>query len=157
MLLSASSQPEVPPGVHAGLSTPVSATEQLHVTRREALWALSLAVQRNRRVVEFDGQPAARWLMQDPQVLQQLVRQVLGAALHYDATHGADLVPTVRVFLENNRQVTSVAEQLGLHVNGVRYRLRRFEQLTSRDLSDTSDVTDVWLALAARQTAAAND
>jgi len=157
MLLSASSQPEVPPGVHAGLSTPVSAAEQLHVTRREALWALSLAVQRNRRVVEFDGQPAARWLMQDPQVLQQLVRQVLGAALHYDATHGADLVPTVRVFLENNRQVTSVAEQLGLHVNGVRYRLRRFEQLTSRDLSDTSDVTDVWLALAARQTAAAND
>ncbi len=157
VLLNASSRPEVPPDVHAGISTPVSPSEQLHVARREALWALAQAVQRDRRVVEFDGHAAGRWLMQDPQALQQLVRQVLGPALDYDATHGADLVPTVRAFLENGRQVASVATRLGLHVNGVRYRLRRFEELTSRDLSDTSDVTEVWLALTARQTAASDD
>ncbi len=39
------------------------------------------------------------------------------------------------------------AESLYLHVNTVRYRIERVEQLTGRDLSQLEDRVDVFLAL----------
>ena len=39
------------------------------------------------------------------------------------------------------------AESLHLHVNTVRYRIERVEQLTGRDLSQFEDRVDVFLAL----------
>ena len=42
---------------------------------------------------------------------------------------------------------SEVAEMLHLHVNTVRYRVERIEELTGRDLSRLEDRVDVFLAL----------
>ncbi|MEU8798804.1 PucR family transcriptional regulator ligand-binding domain-containing protein [Spirillospora sp. NPDC048819] len=65
----------------------------------------------------------------------------------YDETHGADLVRTLETFLQNSGSWTRCAEQLHLHVNSVRYRVQRIQDLTGRDLSRLEDRVDFFLAL----------
>ncbi|MEU5992658.1 PucR family transcriptional regulator ligand-binding domain-containing protein [Spirillospora sp. NPDC047418] len=80
------------------------------------------------------------------------VRRIFQARLlepldEYDKTHGADLVRTLETFLQNSGSWTRCAKQLHLHVNSVRYRIQRIEELTGRDLSRLEDCVDFFLAL----------
>lgn len=65
----------------------------------------------------------------------------------YDEEHKADLVLTLETFLQHSGSWTRCAEQLHLHVNSVRYRIQRIEELTGRDLSRLEDRVDFFLAL----------
>ncbi|MCQ0019673.1 helix-turn-helix domain-containing protein [Actinomadura madurae] len=65
----------------------------------------------------------------------------------YDEVHGSDLVRTLETFLQNSGSWTRCAEQLHLHVNSVRYRIQRIQDLTGRDLSRLEDRVDFFLAL----------
>ena len=76
-------------------------------------------------------------------------RRVLGAVMEYDAAQGAHLMESLRVFLQENRSWQRAAARLHVHKQTLVYRIRRIEQLTSRSLSDTADVAELWLALQA--------
>ncbi|MEV5568881.1 PucR family transcriptional regulator ligand-binding domain-containing protein [Spirillospora sp. NPDC052269] len=65
----------------------------------------------------------------------------------YDEEHRADLVLTLETFLQHSGSWTRCAERLHLHVNSVRYRIQRIEELTGRDLSRLEDRVDFFLAL----------
>jgi purine catabolism regulator len=69
--------------------------------------------------------------------------------LEYDETHASQLADSLRAFLEENRSWQKAAERLQVHKQTLVYRMRRVEELTSRRLSDTGDVADLWLALQA--------
>jgi hypothetical protein len=73
--------------------------------------------------------------------------RVLGAVLEHDRRTHADLLTTLQAFLASSCSWTRTAESLHLHVNTVRYRIERVEQLTGRDLSRLEDRVDVFLAL----------
>jgi putative transposase len=60
----------------------------------------------------------------------------------------ADVVKeTLRVFLANGMQIKRSAHQLDIHPNTLRYRLRRYEELTGADLTDTGALLELWWAL----------
>ncbi|GAA1829832.1 PucR family transcriptional regulator [Actinomadura chokoriensis] len=83
-----------------------------------------------------------------PDDVRRMFKVRLLDPLHdYDRTHGADLVRTLETFLRNSGSWTRCAEQLHLHVNSVRYRIQRIEDLTGRDLSRLEDQVDFFLAL----------
>lgn len=65
----------------------------------------------------------------------------------YDRVHGADLVRTLETWLQYSGSWTRCAERLHLHVNSVRYRIQRVQELTGRDLSRPEDRVDFFLAL----------
>lgn len=67
----------------------------------------------------------------------------------YDAENNADLVRTLAVFLEHSGSWNRCAAALHLHVNTLRYRIRRIEEVTGRDLSTLEDRVDFFLALRA--------
>jgi purine catabolism regulator len=69
--------------------------------------------------------------------------------MEYDAQHRAELLESLRVFLQENRSWQRAATRLHIHKQTLVYRMRRVEELTSRTLSDTADVADLWLALQA--------
>ncbi|WP_427886858.1 PucR family transcriptional regulator [Kribbella sp. GL6] len=73
--------------------------------------------------------------------------RVLGAVIDHDRRTHADLLMTLQEFLACSCSWTRTAESLHLHVNTVRYRIERVEQLTGRDLSSLEDRVDVFLAL----------
>jgi DNA-binding PucR family transcriptional regulator len=67
--------------------------------------------------------------------------------LDHDRRTGSDLVTTLQEFLDCSGSWSRTADALHLHVNTVRYRIERVEQLTDRDLSQLEDRVDVFLAL----------
>jgi DNA-binding PucR family transcriptional regulator len=80
-------------------------------------------------------------------VRRTYAHRVLGAVLEHDRrTHG-DLVATLTEFLACSGSWARTAEALHLHVNTVRYRIERVQDLTGRDLSRLEDRVDVFLAL----------
>lgn len=76
--------------------------------------------------------------------------RLLDPLLEYDARHQSDLVRTLTVFLECAGSWNRSAAQLHLHVNTLRYRVSRIEQLTGRDLTSFPDRVDLYLALKLR-------
>ncbi|WP_165820994.1 PucR family transcriptional regulator [Nocardioides gansuensis] len=83
-------------------------------------------------------------------VRRTYAHRVLGPVLEHDERTGADLVPTLDTFLACSGSWSRTAEALHLHVNTVRYRIERVQQLTGRDLSRLEDRVDVFLALKSR-------
>ena len=72
---------------------------------------------------------------------------LLSPLLDYDAGHGTELVRTLRVFLDCSGSWTKAAETMFVHVNSLRYRMRRVEELTGRDLGSLADQAALLLAL----------
>jgi hypothetical protein len=72
---------------------------------------------------------------------------LLGPLIEYDQAHNADLVGTLDTFLCCSGSWQRCAEEMHVHVNTLRYRLQRVEQLTGRDLSRFEDRVDFFLAL----------
>lgn len=75
--------------------------------------------------------------------------RLLGPLFEYDRRHGAELVRTLGAFLDCTGSWNACAERLHVHVNTVRYRIRRVEELTGKDLSSMADRVDLFLALRA--------
>ncbi len=140
------------PGVVAGLSRPFTAGVSLVIARREAQWALSRAAAGGRVLASSDEDQIARWLTSDQTDLQVLVSDVLGEAISYDREHGAEIVPTLRTWLERGRRTPEAAQALHIHPNTVLYRIRRFEEISGRSLGSTESLAEVWLALRATAT-----
>ena len=77
-------------------------------------------------------------------------RAALGPLVAYDQRHRAELLPTLREFLACSGSWNVCATTMYVHVNTVRYRIRRIEELTGRDLSSLDDQVDFFLALRIR-------
>ncbi len=78
--------------------------------------------------------------------------RLLGPLLEYDRVHRADLVPTLRAFLACSGSWTKCAEELHIHVNTLRYRIQRIEQMTGRDLGRLDARVDLFLAVSLTST-----
>jgi DNA-binding PucR family transcriptional regulator len=83
-------------------------------------------------------------------VLRSFRGRLLGPLLDYDEQHRAELLPTLREFLDCSGSWNACAAKMYVHVNTVRYRIRRIEELTGRDLSSLDDRVDFFLALRIR-------
>lgn len=64
-----------------------------------------------------------------------------------EAPEGAELMDTLRAWLDQHGQVDAAAHQLGIHRHTVRHRVRRAEAVLGRSLDDAGVRADVWFAL----------
>src|SRR4051794_24251704 len=72
------------------------------------------------------------------------------ALLAYDEEHGATMVASVAAYLRHFGDVRGAAEQLRIHPNTLRYRVRRAEQILDLDLADPATRLLVEIQLAVR-------
>jgi len=137
-------------GIRAGVSRPFHVGAGLAVARREALWALQRALVRELSLVRFPEEgDDAMWLPTDAAVLRGLVERVLGPVLAHDEIRGTELISTLRVWLDHDRQTERAAGKLNIHKHTLQYRLRRVKELSGRDITRVQDTVDLWLALRA--------
>jgi purine catabolism regulator len=137
------------PGAVGGLSRPFAVGEPLRVAHREAGWAAARAEESGKPLIHYGEDATGRWLPEDRQLLAALVEQVLGDALRYDQAHGSQLLVSVRTWMERDRRTEDAAAALHIHPNTLAYRLRRFGEVTGRDLATTAAFTEVWFAVRA--------
>lgn len=83
-------------------------------------------------------QVLSRFLGDD--TVRSAVQATVGSLVDYDRQHGADLVNTLAVYLENRTNVSVTARMLHLHRQSLLYRLKKIEMLTGRSLDDADDL-----------------
>lgn len=146
-----SAHPGGPGAVGVGLADPVTSPDGLRGALEQARHTAALAHPRPGRieVAEPDHLVSHRMLLAavPPDVSRAFRTRVLDPLLEYDARHRSDLLPTLRRFLECDGSWRQCALSLHVHVNTVRYRMRRVEELTGRDLRNPLDRMDLALAV----------
>ncbi|MFF6960457.1 PucR family transcriptional regulator [Streptomyces sp. NPDC088197] len=134
-----------------GVSAAVQSAEGLRGALEEARHARRVAAARPGRVCVAGHEELASHVLLLPFVPDDVRRaftaRLLDPLRAYDRRHRADLIPTLEAFLECDGSWTRCATRLHLHVNTLRYRIGRIEQLTGRDLSRLEDKLDFFLAL----------
>jgi len=134
-----------------GVSAAVHSAEGLRGALEEARHARRVAAARAGRVCAAGHQELASHVLLLPFVPDDVRRaftaRLLDPLRDYDRRHRAELIPTLEAFLDCDGSWTRCATRLHLHVNTLRYRVGRIEQLTGRDLSRLEDKLDFFLAL----------
>jgi hypothetical protein len=137
--------------VTLGVSATVHSAEGLRGALEEARHARRVAAARPGRVTAAGHQELASHVLLLPFVPDDVRRaftaRLLDPLRDYDRRHRAELIPTLEAFLDCDGSWTRCATRLHLHVNTLRYRVGRIEQLTGRDLSRLEDKLDFFLAL----------
>jgi purine catabolism regulator len=93
--------------------------------------------------------------LQDDEALRLFCDSILGPIEAGDGHYGGELMRSLEAFIEENGQWERAAKRLYCHRHTLRYRIRRVEELTGRDLHTARDRIEFWLALRGRELVAA--
>jgi PucR family transcriptional regulator, purine catabolism regulatory protein len=89
--------------------------------------------------------------LQDDDALRLYADNLLAPIEDTDGEYGGELLRSLEAYIEQNGQWERAARKLYCHRHTLRYRIRRIEELTGRDLSRAHDRIELWLALRARE------
>jgi purine catabolism regulator len=144
--------------VRAGRGAAATAAE-VGRSLREARYAL--------QVCRLEGWPAAGFedlgtyrlllSMADPDALRAFADALLAPLDAYDRDQHGELLTSLQAFLQHNARWETAANELYVHRHTLRYRMRKVEELTGRDLASSFDRMEFWLALRARDLLASQD
>ncbi len=89
--------------------------------------------------------------VQDDEALELYCESVLGPIESSDERYAAELLRSLEAYIERNGHWERAAGDCYCHRHTLRYRIKRVEELTGRDLSRANDRVEMWLALRARE------
>jgi purine catabolism regulator len=137
----------------ASRSAPVASLRRSFHEARCALEAAALANGSSPKVASYRDLGAFQLLLslQDDEALRLYCDSVLGPLEDASGEYGDELVRSLEAFIEQNGQWEKAARELFCHRHTLRYRIKRVEALTGRDLSSARDRIEFWLALRARE------
>ena len=141
--------------VSIGLGRPHRSLVDLRQSYYEALYAIRIRKLKGNRAViaSFDDLGSYGLLLglQDTLSLEVFYDSVLGKLHEYDEQNSSDLVKSLACFLEANGHWGEASERLYVHRHTLRYRMKRVEEITGRDLGSSQDRMEFWLALKAKE------
>ena len=139
--------------VAASRSVPVSSLRRAFHEARCALEATSLQNGGGPEVASHRDLGAFTLLLalQDDEALRLYSEGLLEPIGRGEGEYGGELLRSLEAFIENNGNWERAARQLYCHRHTLRYRIRKIEELTGRDLSRATDRIELWLALRARE------
>jgi purine catabolism regulator len=89
--------------------------------------------------------------LQDDEALRLFCDSILGPIEQSEGHYGGELMRSLEAFIEENGQWEKAARRLYCHRHTLRYRIRRVEELTGRNMSSARDRIEFWLALRGRE------
>jgi purine catabolism regulator len=137
--------------LRAGAGSPVAA-QDVERSLREARYALQVCRLEGWSQAGFADLGTYRLLlsMAEPDALRAFADASLGPLDAYDRDQHGDLIGSLQAFLQHNARWETAAAELFVHRHTLRYRIRKVEELTGRDLGNSFDRMEFWLALRAR-------
>jgi purine catabolism regulator len=145
--------PEI--SVSVGIGRPHRKLIDLRQSYYEASYAIKIRKLKGepRVIASFDDLGSYGLLLglQDTLSLEVFYDSVLGKLQDYDEQNSSDLVKSLACFLEANGHWGDAAEKLYVHRHTLRYRMKRVEEITGRDLNQSQDRMEFWLALKAKE------
>jgi purine catabolism regulator len=137
----------------ASRPAPVAALRRSFHEARCALEASAMADGSPPQVASYRDLGAFQLLLalQDDEALRLYCDSLLGPLENGGGGYGDELIRSLEAFIEQNGQWERAARQLYCHRHTLRYRIRRVEELTGRDLGRARDRIEFWLALRGRE------
>jgi purine catabolism regulator len=89
--------------------------------------------------------------VQDGEALRLYTESVLGPIEDSDERYAAELLRSLEAYIERNGHWERAAGDCYCHRHTLRYRIKRIEEITGRDLSRANDRVEMWLALRAKE------
>ena len=135
----------------------VAQADEVGRSLREARYALQVCRLEGWDAAGFEDLGTYRLLlsMAEPDALRAFADSMLAPLDEYDREQNGELTVSLRAFLQHNARWETAATELFVHRHTLRYRMRKVEELTGRDLSSSFDRMEFWLALRARELLAA--
>ena len=134
----------------------VSSVPNIRRSFHEARWALEATALGNGvvpPVASYRDLGAFQLLLslQDDEALRLYCDSVLGPIEQEEGEYGDELLRSLEAFIEENGQWERASRRLYCHRHTLRYRIRRIEQLTGRDLRRAQDRIEFWFAMRGRE------
>lgn len=79
--------------------------------------------------------------------LKEYLTSIINPLLAYDKSNATELFLTLQTYIDNNLNKTNTSKQMHIHVETLRYRLKKISELTNRDLNNSKDMMYFMLAL----------
>ena len=125
--------------------------EALRESYREAQQAIVLgsAMGKGEAVVHYNDLGVYRLLapFRDTAELRSFYEETAGKLFAHDENSDLQLVKTLRLYFQNDEKLTDTAAALFIHVNTLKYRLRRMETLTGYSLQQSEGKLMLHLGL----------
>ncbi len=136
----------------ASRAAPVDSIRRAFHEARCALEATSFADGKAPEVASHHDLGAFTLLLalQDEDALRSYSDTLL-SPIEADGEYGTELLRSLEAYIEQNGQWERAAKELYCHRHTLRYRIRRVEELTGRDLGRAHDRIELWLALRAKE------
>jgi purine catabolism regulator len=137
----------------ASRRSPVGSLRRAFHEARCALEATSLADGDAPEVASYEDLGAFTLLLslQDEDALRLYSDGLLEPIERTEGEYGGELLRSLEAYIEHNGNWERAARELYCHRHTLRYRIRKIEELTGRDLSRATDRIELWLALRARE------
>jgi hypothetical protein len=143
-----SAPPPIPLAIGVSAAVPL---QELSSVFRLATRALETAIVLGRvGIVELDTVGIHAAVLADRDIGEMLEERYLRPVERLSGS-GPAILETVARYLANDRRLAVTAEELYLHINTVRYRLARFEEITRSSLRESETLVGVWWALSWQQ------
>lgn len=135
-----------------GLSRPLRGLQEIAAGYDDVRRSMALARRLGKQsgVVAFEDMGVYRVLLAvETPLLEEVVRQVLGPLLASD--QAGQLLTTLAVYLRSGGSLQQTAESCFVHLNTVKYRLKRVAALLNLELTDPEERFRLDFALRARE------
>jgi len=138
-----------------GLSVVFEHVDGAHAARREARLASQCLTPGVSGVAVYGQDRLGILLASAPDAAEEYANNVLGGVLDLPQADRSTLLETARVWLDSAGSSSEAAERMHMHRNTVRYRIRRLQELTGRDLARPLDAAELHVALECERLTAA--
>lgn len=138
--------------VTIGVSRPLRDLADIRIGYDEVRRSLALARRLGRAgtVIALEELGVYRVLLAaERSLLEETVQQVLGPLLRSDQAQAAQLLPTLAAYIRSGGSLQQTAEQCYVHLNTVKYRLKRAAELLGTDLGAAEERFKLDFALRA--------
>jgi sugar diacid utilization regulator len=134
-----------------GISSLCNGISTFRMGYEEAIKAIEMA-QTGRlksNVISFDELGFLGILLhaKDAQHLEIFAMRLLKDLVKYDQEKGTELLKTLYIFLENQGNIHNTSQEMMISIGGLRYRLKRIQEISKIDLTRERDLFDKHLAL----------
>jgi hypothetical protein len=130
-----------------GVSPPVSGLPLVPAALTRARIARACLAVGETGVSVFGERPVSTLVAGAPKLARELARDVLTDLLALPVAERDVLLCTLHAWFAEHGSARDAAERLFVHPNTVRYRIRRVQELTGRDLGDPRGIAELYLAV----------
>lgn len=78
--------------------------------------------------------------------MKKFYLSTLSALIEYDKKNSTELVETLEVYIEEDRNLNKTSERLFIHKNTLKYRIKRIEDISKCDLKNVNEMFDFYIS-----------